>query len=87
MTGLLFGLAPALKISRAQPGEALKEGRSSSGGIGSRRLRGLLVITEFGLAVLLLSGAGLLLRSFSKLQAVDHGFDPRGFCSSRLPPR
>jgi predicted permease len=75
MTGLLFGLAPALKISRAQPGEALKEGRSSSSGIGSRRLRGLLVITEFGLAVLLLSGAGLLLRSFSKLQAVDHGFD------------
>lgn len=75
MTGLLFGLAPALKISRAQPGEALKDGRSSSSGIGSRRLRGLLVITEFGLAVLLLSGAGLLLRSFSKLQAVDHGFD------------
>jgi putative ABC transport system permease protein len=75
MTGLLFGLAPALKISRAQPGGALKEGRGSSGGIGSRRLRGLLVITEFGLAVLLLSGAGLLLRSFGKLQAVDHGFD------------
>jgi predicted permease len=75
MTGLLFGLAPALKISRDQPGEALKEGRASSGGIGSRRLRSLLVITEFGLAVLLLSAAGLLLRSFSKLQAVDHGFD------------
>jgi predicted permease len=67
MTGLFFGLAPALKISSAQPGEALKEGRSSSAGIGSRRLHGLLVITEFGLAV--------LQRSFSKLQAVDHGFD------------
>lgn len=75
VTGLLFGLAPALKIYRAQPGEGLKEGRSSSAGSGSRRLRGLLVITEFGLAVLLLSGAGLLLRSFSKLQAVDYGFE------------
>ncbi len=76
LTGLLFGLAPALKISQTQPGAALKEGRSASGGISGRRLRGLLVITEFGLAVLLLAGAGLLLRSFSKLQAVDPGFDP-----------
>jgi predicted permease len=76
LTGLLFGLAPALKVSHAHPGKALKEGRSASGGISGRRLRGLLVITEFSLAVLLLAGAGLLLRSFSKLQAVDPGFDP-----------
>jgi putative ABC transport system permease protein len=76
LTGLLFGLAPALKISQSQPGEALKEGRNASGGGSGRRLRGLLLITEFSLAVLLLSGAGLLLRSFSKLQAVDPGFDP-----------
>jgi predicted permease len=86
LTGLLFGLAPALKISRSQPGAALKEGRSSSSGIGSRRLRGLLVITEFGLAVLLLSGAGLLLRSFSKLQAVDPGFDPARVLHVQLTP-
>jgi putative ABC transport system permease protein len=76
LTGMVFGLVPALKISQAHPGEALKEGRSASGGISGRRLRGLLVITEFGLAVLLLSGAGLLLRSFMHLQAVDPGFDP-----------
>ena len=77
LTGLLFGLAPALKISQAQPGEALKEGRSSSGGSGGgRRLRGLLVIAEFSLAVLLLSGAGLLVRSFLRLQAVEFGFNP-----------
>ncbi len=76
LTSLLFGLAPALKISQAHPGEALKEGRSASGGISGRRLRGLLVITEFSLAVLLLSGAGLLLRSFMRLLAVDPGFDP-----------
>jgi putative ABC transport system permease protein len=76
LTSLLFGLAPALKISQTQPGAALKEGRSASGGVSGRRLRGLLLITEFSLAVLLLAGAGLLLRSFSKLQAVDLGFDP-----------
>ncbi|HEY8460275.1 MAG TPA: ADOP family duplicated permease, partial [Blastocatellia bacterium] len=74
LTGLLFGLAPALKISQAQPGDALKEGRNASGGGG--RLRGLLLIAQFSLAMLLLSGAGLLLRSFSKLQAVDPAFDP-----------
>jgi len=76
LTSLLFGLAPALKISQTHPGAALKEGRSASGGISGRRLRALLLITEFSLTVLLLAGAGLLLRSFSKLQAVDPGFDP-----------
>ena len=76
LTGLIFGLAPALKISQSEPGGALKEGRSSTGGIGARRLRGLLVTTQFSLAVLLISGAGLLVRSFMNLQAVDAGFDP-----------
>ena len=86
LTGLLFGLAPALKISQAQPGAALKEGRSASGGISGRRLRSLLLITEFSLAVLLLAGAGLLLRSFSKLQAVDPGFDPARVLMVQLTP-
>jgi putative ABC transport system permease protein len=76
LTGLLFGLAPALKISQANPGDALKQGRSASGGSGGRRLRGLLVVAEFSLAVLLLSGAGLLVRSFLRIQAVDFGFNP-----------
>jgi predicted permease len=86
LTSLLFGLAPALKISQTQPGAALKEGRSSSGGISGRRLRSLLLITEFSLAVLLLAGAGLLLRSFSKLQAVDPGFDPARVLLLQLTP-
>jgi predicted permease len=86
LTGLLFGLAPALKISQTQPGAALKEGRSASGGISGRRLRSLLLITEFSLAVLLLAGAGLLLRSFSKLQAVDPGFDPARVLHMQLTP-
>jgi putative ABC transport system permease protein len=88
LTGMLFGLAPALKISQAHPGEALKGSRSSSGDIGGRRVRGLLVVTEFGLAVLLLSGAGLLLRSFIQLHAVDPGFDPeRVLLVQTTPPR
>ena len=87
LTGMLFGLAPALKISQTQPGAALKEGRSASGGISGRRLRGLLLITEFSLAVLLLAGAGLLLRSFSKLQAVDPGFDPARVLHVQTYPR
>jgi predicted permease len=82
LTGLLFGLAPALKISQTQPGAVLKAGRSASGS----GLRGLLVITEFSLAVLLLAGAGLLLRSFSKLQAVDPGFDPARVLMMQLTP-
>lgn len=86
LTGLLFGLAPALKISQAHPNEALKESRSASGGISGRRLRSLLLITEFSLAVLLLAGAGLLLRSFSKLQAVDPGFDPEQVLTLQLTP-
>jgi putative ABC transport system permease protein len=86
LTSLLFGLAPALKISQTQPGAALKEGRSASGSISDRRLRGLLLITEFSLAVLLLAGAGLLLRSFSKLQAVDPGFDPARVLLLQLTP-
>jgi predicted permease len=86
LTSLLFGLAPALKISQSQPGAALKEGRSASGGISGRHLRGLLLITEFSLTVLLLAGAGLLLRSFSKLQAVDPGFDPAQVLQMQLTP-
>jgi putative ABC transport system permease protein len=86
MTGLLFGLAPALKISQAHPGAALKEGRSVSGGVGGRRLRGLLVIAEVSLAVLLLAGAGLLLRSFIQLQRVESGFDPRSVLLVQTAP-
>ena len=78
LTCLLFGLAPALKISQTQPGAALKGGRRASGGF--------LIIIEFGLAVLLLAGAGLLLRSFSKLYAVDPGFDPERVLTFQLTP-
>ena len=75
VTGVLFGLFPALHAARANVGGMLKEGmRGSSGGVASRRARNTLVMAEMALAVVLLVGAGLLIRSFSKLLAVDPGF-------------
>ena len=77
LTGALFGLAPALQISRVNLNESLKEGgRGSSGGSRHNRLRGLLVIAEVSLAFVLLIGAGLLMRTFFYLQNVDPGFNP-----------
>jgi len=75
LTGVLFGLFPALQAARANVSGMLKEGmRGSSSGVASRRARNGLVMTEMALAVVLLVGAGLLIRSFSKLIAVDPGF-------------
>jgi putative ABC transport system permease protein len=76
LTGILFGIAPALQASAEGSAESLKEGgRSSAGGV-RQRVRGLLVISEFALSLMLLIGAGLMLRSFLALQAIDPGFRP-----------
>jgi len=84
-TGILFGLAPALEAGRGLSHETLKEGgRSSSEGRTSQRLRRLFVVAEAGLAVLLLAGSGLLLRSFVKLLAVDPGFRPEGVLTMQV---
>ena len=77
-TGIIFGLAPGLVSARPELTEALKEGgRSSTGGARRNRLRNGLVIAEVALALVLLSGAGLLLKSFARLQNVNPGFNPR----------
>ena len=74
---IFFGLIPALASSRVDVNEALKEGGPQAGlGRVTHRLRGLLVITEMALALVLLTGAGLLTRSFLRLTDVDLGFDP-----------
>ncbi len=74
VTGVLFGLAPAFSATRGLA-DALKDsGRGAVGPRGGRRVRAVLVVAELALAVMLLAGAGLLLRSFMKLQAVDPGF-------------
>lgn len=75
LAGVLFGLAPAWKLSEQRPHESLKEGSgSASGGLRLRQTRGVLVVMECALAVALLAGAGLLVRSFLSLQAVEPGF-------------
>ena len=84
VAGLTFGLAPALRLSRADATETLKEGPRSIGHVGLRRSRDLLVMTEFALALTLLTGAGLLLRSLSQLQSVDPGFDPSNVLTVRI---
>jgi putative ABC transport system permease protein len=79
-TGVLFGLAPALRYARPDDAVALREGERTTGG-GSRlgryvTLRSALVIAEIGLAMVLLAGGGLLIRSFVELSRVDAGYDP-----------
>ncbi|MEO6866291.1 MAG: ABC transporter permease [Gemmatimonadaceae bacterium] len=79
VTGLIFGLAPALLATEHTIGESLKSAaRSASGSVRGRRTRGALVIGEIALSVMLLVGAGLLMRSFRALERVDPGFNPRG---------
>ena len=76
-TGVLFGAAPALQVLCSDPRETLVEGGARSGDSrGSKRFRDSLVVTEFGVSVLLLVGALLLVESFRNLNSVDPGFDP-----------
>jgi len=76
-TAIIFGLAPALQTSKTDLTESLKEGsRGSAGGLAHSRLRGLLVISEVALSLVLLSGAGLMVRSFLRLENTSLGFNP-----------
>jgi putative ABC transport system permease protein len=75
-TTLLLGLAPALQATRSDLRSPLQEGRGGATGSGYRRIQGAFVVTEFALALVLLVGAGLLLRSFAKLLATSPGFRP-----------
>ena len=85
-TALLFGLAPALQTARQNLVEPLKDsGKGVSGGFRRGRLRNALVIVEVALSLVLLAGAGLMMRSFVALQQVDLGFKPNNILFTRLP--
>jgi putative ABC transport system permease protein len=85
VSGMIFGLAPALQLSKPNLNDSLKEGgRSSSSGLRSHRFRSVLVITEIAVAVLLLVGSGLLIKSFLHLQQTDPGFKANNVLTMQL---
>jgi putative ABC transport system permease protein len=84
LSGVLFGLAPALAISRTSLSESLKEGGRSVTGARGQRMRAVLVVAQMALALMLLVGAGLMVRSFIRLQKVNPGFEPEGLLTAQL---
>jgi putative ABC transport system permease protein len=86
VTPLLFGLIPSLRVARKDLAEPLRDsGKGVSGGGRRRRLRSALVVLEVAMSLVLLSGAGLLMRSFIGLQQVELGFKPDNLLFARLP--
>jgi putative ABC transport system permease protein len=76
VTGALAGALPAWRLTRADPNEALKQGGRADADAGSPAIRNALVVAEVALALMLMIGAGLLVRSLARLRSVDPGFDP-----------
>ncbi|MBA3240338.1 MAG: ABC transporter permease, partial [Acidobacteria bacterium] len=88
LTGVIFGLAPALQMLRVDVNHALKEGLGRTGAEAGRgRLRSVLVVVEVALALALSVGAGLLLRTFVNLHGVDPGFEARNVLTFEISPR
>jgi putative ABC transport system permease protein len=88
LTGLLFGLAPAIQSSRSEVTQSLKDGARGSAGAGGRRVRRGLIVAEVALALILLTGGALLLQTFVRLQSADLGFNPTNMLVGAVnPPR
>src|SRR5207253_4585684 len=83
VTGMLFGLVPAIQLSRPNLNDSRTEGGQGSG-LHRHRLRHLLMVTEVALAIVLLVGAGLLIRSFTKLLEVNPGYRPESLLTMRV---
>jgi predicted permease len=85
VTGVLFGIAPAIRLARTRVNDALNDGGGKGSGFsGKQRGRSFLLMAQVALAVMLLAGAGLLIRSFANLAAVSPGFQPHGVLTVRL---
>jgi putative ABC transport system permease protein len=84
-TGIIFGLAPALQATRPNLAGCMKEGGRGVSSGRRQRVRSALVVTEVALAFVLLTGAGLLIRSFFRMQQVDTGFESRNVLTAVLP--
>ena len=84
LTGILFGIAPALKSTEIDLSQALKAGGRTTSGTSGIRIQGILVASQFALSCVLLLGASLLIQSFVKLQTVDPGFDPTNVLTSQI---
>lgn len=85
LTGVLFGVLPAWRISKLDPSLALRDGtRSVTSGRGQHRLHSVLVIAETALGLILLIGSGLFIRSFVRVLAVNPGFDRRNVLTARV---
>ena len=80
LTGIVFGLAPALRASRVDLNGVLKDGRPRFGRQGHHRLRNLFVVVQVALSLVLLIGAGLLVRSYQHIQNANPGFNPATCC-------
>ncbi|MDQ3313863.1 MAG: ABC transporter permease [Verrucomicrobiota bacterium] len=77
LSTIAFGLIPALQVSRSNVNEALQQGaKGSTGGLHGSRMRGFLVVSQVSLSLLLLAGAGLLIKSFLNLRSTNPGFEP-----------
>jgi putative ABC transport system permease protein len=83
-SGLLVGIIPALQATRTDPHDSLKSDGRAGGGRGGRRVRQMLVVAEIALSVVLVLGAGLLIRSALNVQRLDLGFEPRDVLTMRL---
>ena len=88
VTGLVFGLAPALRASRRDVGEGLKEGAGLSkerpGGLRGLSFPGALIVVEIAVSLVLLVGAGLMVKSFARLRATEIGFSPAGVLTAKI---